>query len=137
MTSPYLALDIGFKRTGVALSESGMIAQPLTVLEAKPPHMTGVVQDVITLVKEYEIATLVIGVPYSSEEAETTQALKVEQVILQIESALKDHALTVEIARINEFHSTRDAAIQYPTAPIDAGAAAIILQDFLDQHSVL
>ena len=133
MNSPYLALDIGFKRTGVALSESGMIATPLTVLEAKPPHMTNVVQDVMALIKEYDVATLVIGVPYSEEEAETSQALKVEQVIIQIETAIKEHGLSIEIERINEFHSTRDAALQYPSAQLDAAAAAIILQDFLDQ----
>ena len=137
MNSPYLGLDIGFKRTGVALSESGLIAQPLTVLEAKPPHMNGVVQEVLQLLKEHEIRTLVIGVPYDEDESQTSQALRVEQVINQIESGIKEQQLLVEIVRSNEYHSTQDAAALYPNTPDDAAVAALILQDTLDASTLV
>ncbi len=134
MTPPYLGLDIGLARTGVALSESGVLAQPLTVLEAKPPHMTGVVQEILKLIAEYEARTLVIGVPYSEDESSTSQALKVEQIISQIEAAIKEHGLEVEIVRSNEYHSTQDASVLYPHVASDAAAAALILQDQLDHQ---
>jgi putative Holliday junction resolvase len=129
MNSPYLGLDLGFKRTGVALSESGMIAHPLGVIEAKPPHMTNVVQEILEIVRQHEVATLVIGVPYTQDEALTSQALRIEQVISQIEQALP---AIVEVIRVNEFHSSLDAAELYPKIDKDSAAAAIILQDYLD-----
>lgn len=135
ISSPLLGLDLGLKRTGVALSESGLLAQPIGVIEAKPPHMTGVVQEILGYIKKYEIATLVIGVPYTEDEATTSQALKVEQIITQIDDALHQENLLVTIERINEFHSTRDATALYPTTDADSAAAALILQDFLDQHA--
>lgn len=135
MNSPLLGLDIGFKRTGVALSESGLLARPLTTLEAKPPHMHGIVQDIISLVKEHEAVTLVIGMPYREDDAPTEQSLKVDQVVTQLEDRLRETGLTVEIVRMNEFHSTRDAALLFPRDDPDAAAAALILQSYLDQTS--
>jgi putative Holliday junction resolvase len=135
MTSPLLGLDIGYKRTGVALSESGMLAHPLTVLEAKPPHMTNVVQEVIELLVKYEVRTLVIGLPLGENEELTSQALKTDHTTNQIEAAIASRKLPVEIVRVNEFHSSLDAQQLYPTVPLDAAAAAVILQDYLDQHT--
>lgn len=137
MSNSVLALDIGLKRTGVAISESGLIAQPLGVIEAKPPHMQAVVKAVLEYIEEYNVGTLVIGIPYSQEEHLTSQALKVEQIIGQIEKAVKDQASAknVQIVRINEYHSTQDAKLLFPTTDPDAAAATIILQDFLDQRT--
>ena len=136
MLSPLLALDIGFKRTGVALSESGIIAQPLGVIEAKVPHMTNVIDEVLLLIKEYDICTLVIGVPYGAEDEMTDQALRVENIITQIEDRITAlQPTSLEIVRVNEYASTQDAAGQYPGAERDAAAAALILQDYIDQNA--
>ncbi|MBU6389231.1 Holliday junction resolvase RuvX [Patescibacteria group bacterium] len=135
MNSPLLGLDLGFRRTGVAISENGLLARPLTVIRARPPHMQVVVEAVIQLVNEHKIATLVIGLPYTEDDRLTSQALKVERIISQIDSALAAQGMKPEIKRINEFHTSLDAAAIYPEAPLDAAAAALILQDYIDQHA--
>ena len=132
MISPLLGLDIGLKRTGVALSESGIISQPLTVIEAKPPHMTNVVQEIVRFVREYDIVTLVVGVPYTEDDSDTTQALKVEHIITQLEEALAVLPHPPVIERVNEAFSSIDAHELYPNTPIDSAAAALILQSYLD-----
>lgn len=134
MNSPLLALDIGLKRTGVAISESGLIAQPLTVIEIKPPHFHKLVSGVVDLVQEFSIQTLVIGVPFTMDEGPTGQALKVEQIISHIEQAFTSSKSELKIVRVNEYHSTLDAAKLYPTTDPDSAAATIILQDYIDSN---
>lgn len=134
MNSPLLGLDIGFKRTGVALSESGLIAQPLTTLEADQPHMTKVLQGLLALVKEYEVRTIVVGLPYTEAGAPTSQSLKVSSFLQSLRDFLKQHELTPEIVEVNEFYSSQEADELYPHVERDAAAAAIILQHYLDQH---
>ena len=134
MSSPLLGLDIGLKRTGVALSESGIVAQPLTVIEAKPPHMENVISEIVALVSEYEVRTVVAGLPYTSEDGATAQALKVEQILTRLEEALAKLPDPPVIVRANEFHSSLDARERFPNDPIDSAAAAIILQSHLDEQ---
>jgi putative transcription antitermination factor YqgF len=137
MNSPLLGLDIGLKRTGVALSESGIIAQPLTVIEASPPHMGNVVTEVCRLIQEYGIRTLAVGLPYTAEDGVTAQSLKVEGILTQLEEALAELPEPPDVIRINEFASSLDAKEQYPHDPIDSAAAAIILQSYLDENQAL
>jgi len=132
MNSPLLGLDVGLKRTGVALSESGIIVQPLLVLEAKPPHLTNVVREVVKLVQEYEIKTLVVGMPNTSDDGTTAQALKVESIISQLEDALGRLPKPPLLEKVNEFGSSIDARELYPNDPIDSASAAIILQTYID-----
>lgn len=130
--SPLLGLDIGLHRTGVALSENGQYAEPLTVLTATPPHAHTVLPKIIALVEQYKINTIVIGLPFTQDDAATTQAQKVERLIEQLQDLLANSNLTIPIERINEFHTTKDASREYPHASVDAGAAALILQYYLD-----
>ena len=130
--SPLLGLDIGLHRTGVALSEGGTYAEPLTVLTATPPHPHTVLPKIIELIQKYHIRTLVVGLPYTEEDSPSSQALKVERLIEQLQERLTKAGLSLPIIRINEFHTTKDAARTFPDAPADAGAAALILQYHLD-----
>jgi len=134
MNNPLLGLDIGFTRTGVALSESGMIAHPLGVLEAKPPHMGNVIDAVMQYIEEYSIQTIVVGIPYTQEDETTTQALRVEQVINQLQTTLRHNNLHPDIVTINEFHSTADARALYPDLDDNEAAATLILQDYIDSN---
>lgn len=130
---PFLGVDLGGKRTGLALSENGILAHPFTVLEAKPPHLTTVINEMVEIIKKQEIATLIIGIPFTQDEALTSQALKVESVIEQLGLVLKQHHLDTAIVRVNEFHSTIDAKQLYPGVEIDAASATLLLQDYIDQ----
>lgn len=136
MNSPLLGLDIGLKRTGVAISESGLLAKPLTMIEAKPPHMAQAINQIVALTKEHEIKTLVIGVPYTQDEALTGQALKVEQIIIQLEEALRASKQDgTQLVRVNEFGSSQEAARRFPKDQLDSASAAVILQEYLDSFA--
>ena len=135
MNSPLLGLDIGLRRTGVALSESGLIAQPLAVIEAKPPHLQAMVQQVLQYVQKYEIKTVVVGLPLGEDNEITSQSLKVERIVNMLTEELQKLPDPPEITQVNEYHSTQDSRLLYPGADSDSAAAALILQDYLDQNS--
>jgi putative transcription antitermination factor YqgF len=137
MNSPLLGVDIGLKRTGIALSESGVIAQPLEVIEADPPHMTKVLHALVDRIKHHEIRTVVIGLPLTSDGEMTSQASKVTHLIGLLHAQLKEQNLDVDIEEVNEFYSTIEAASLYPGVEIDAASAALILQEYINEHSSL
>lgn len=136
MNSPVLALDIGLRRTGVALSESGLLAQPLGIIEWQPPHTHALVSSIIEHLQRFEIKTLVIGVPLSENEEPTEQAARTMAIISQIEEAVSREKLQVEIVSLNEYGSTIDGAMYFPDADRDSAAAALILQEYLEQQGV-
>src|SRR5690606_37179380 len=131
MSSPLLGHDIGLRRTGVALSESGLLAQPLTTLEWSYPHISSLAAQVNELVRRHEIKTVVAGLPFLEDEQDTDQARTTQTILDQLEAAC-DPAVT--FVTINEFHSSRDAAALFPDTDRDAAAAAVILQDYLEQN---
>lgn len=136
MNSPILALDIGLRRTGVALSESGFLAQPLGVIEWTPPHSHALVEGIIEHLRRYEVKTLVIGVPLNEDEEPTEQAARTLAILAQIEDAVRAAALPVSIVPLNEYGSTIDGKTYFPDADKDSAAAALILQEYLEQQGV-
>jgi putative Holliday junction resolvase len=65
---PYLAIDLGLKRIGVAYSPDGKIVTPLVAILRKNRNQAA--NEVKTYIKEYKIDVLVVGIPLggSSEE---------------------------------------------------------------------
>lgn len=133
MTSaPYLALDLGLRRTGVAFSESGLIASPLLTLSWEPPHLNAHVADIVREVVAHGIATIIIGTPLGEDESETSQSERIAPLITALRDELARSHAHVAVVLVNEFHSTQDALSQFPGVDKDAAAAAVILQDYLD-----
>ena len=135
MNSPLLGVDIGFKRTGVALSESGIIAHPLQVIEADPPHMSKVLHQLVALVGQYSIKTLVIGMPYHEDESLSPQAEKVTALVHNLQVLLNATHPEVKLVTSNEFYTSKEAKQLYPTTDKDSAAAAIILQDYITSYA--
>jgi len=136
-----LGLDVGDKRTGVALSDpQGILAVPLTVVTHKGEDAA--MNDIIKLVEQYEIERIVVGLPYSlsgklSQQAEKVTAfaerlsLRLKQSNLgQVDMQLWDERLSTVAADrlIAEAGTKRNKRKQHR----DAIAAAFILQGFLD-----
>jgi len=127
-----LGLDIGERRIGLALSESGILASPHGVLHRKSKK-----QDFARLqqlILELKVDHLVIGIPYSlnSDDPLGPQARRV----LRYAEALC-HTLQIPCHYHDERYSTVDAQQYLADAgrkkvPIDAAAAAVILQSYLD-----
>jgi putative Holliday junction resolvase len=132
-----LALDIGEKRVGVAVSDrSGRVATPVRVLGADQLGSAGGLR---ALVDEYEPASFVIGLPLSMDGTEGPQAARVRVVAeglgdrfgLPVEYV--DERLTsVEVSR-----AMREAGLSErdQRGKRDAVAAALMLQTWLDARS--
>lgn len=136
----YLALDVGDRRVGVAVSdESGSVAAPVTVVKraSKAQDFARIAQ----LVREHGVGTLVVGHPLNADGSSGHQAERIERYAAALDQALKSEGIDLAMVLWDEFLSTQQAqAAMIATgrkakdrrARIDAVAAAVILQDYLD-----
>jgi putative Holliday junction resolvase len=127
-----LALDWGNKRIGVAFSE-GYFAQPHSVIRRSSNAKD--YARIVALVAETGAEVVVLGLPRSFNPAEPIGPQA--KLVLKHYQALQE-ALDVPLALVNEQYSTADATALMTQAgkknkiPIDAAAAAVILQTWLD-----
>jgi putative Holliday junction resolvase len=129
-----MALDIGERRLGVAVSDSGILARPHSVLERKSRK-----EDFARLgrlITELKIERVIVGLPYSLSDPERIgpQAHRVKRYAEALAATL-----TIPFEYFDESYSTVDAqsyllASGSKKTPLDAAAAAVILQNYLDAH---
>jgi len=137
-----LALDVGDRRVGVAVSDAaGLIATPLTVI-----RRTSKADDfcrLATLLREQGAEKLVVGHPLNADGSAGPQARRVERYVAAMSEALEAEGLSVPIILWNEHGSTQRAqelmidagrSAKKRRQRIDAAAAAVILQDYLDEQ---
>jgi putative Holliday junction resolvase len=137
-----LALDVGDRRVGVAVSdEAGLLATPLTVIRRKSK-----VEDfckVARLVREQGAERLVIGHPLNADGSAGLQAKRIERYAAALSEALRLEGLSLPVIMWDEHGSTQRAqrlmigagrSARHRKQQIDAAAAAVILQDYLDEH---
>lgn len=137
-----LALDVGDKRIGVAISDpSQVLARSLKVIQRRSRQEDSAVEfdAVARLVEEYEVEKVVVGYPRSLDGKAHAQAEKVERYATGLAESL-----TVPILLWDERFSTvtaerlmREVGLKGRKGRegIDAVAAAVILQDYLDSRS--
>jgi putative Holliday junction resolvase len=127
-----MALDIGEQRIGIAVSDSGILATPHSVL-----YRGSKKEDFSTigrLATELKIDRLIIGLPYSLSgfESEGPQVRRIKRY-----AGALARTVPVPIEYFDESYSTVDAqsylaASGQKKLPLDAVAAAVILQNYLD-----
>ncbi|NOK60359.1 MAG: Holliday junction resolvase RuvX [Chloroflexi bacterium AL-W] len=132
-----MAIDVGGRRIGVALSDTTrLLASPLTTV-----HVTAKVsrlQQITELIEQHEVTALVVGLPLTLSGEVGPQAEFVQTFVdelrehLTIPIHLVDERLTtVEAERLMvEMGVKRDRRREQ----IDAVAASIILRDFLGTY---
>lgn len=131
----YLALDVGNKRVGVAVGSSeGRIASPLAVIRRGTIEQDAAALS--RLVREYDVEQLVVGLPRNTNNTASDQEILTRRYVAQLEPALG-----LPVVYHDERYSTATAMQQQQErgldekrgrATLDANAAAVILQDFLD-----
>ena len=137
-----LSLDVGDRRVGVAVSDdTGLIASPLTVI-----RRTSKVEDfdkIARLVQEQGVEGLVVGHPLNRDGSAGPQAQRVERYSASLAESLLAQGLDLPVLLWDERMSTQRAQEAMIAAGrkakdrrgrIDAVAAAVILQDYLDEH---
>lgn len=124
----YLGIDYGVKRIGLAIGDNdAKLAQPLATVTAA--------ELVATIQREGPFQAVVVGLPRSLDGHDTAQTLAVRRFSddmlwrhLRIEPVFQDEAATSAVAE----ERLKESGRPYTKADIDAEAAAIILQDYLD-----
>lgn len=139
--APVLALDLGEKLVGAAVSDDRLVT-----IKRLPPlkrsNWKRLLQEIVTLIQRYDAQTVVIGLPLRLDGSSGDAAEKVQQVATNLARSirqpvyLQDERLTSFEAMANlkaEGHKPGEIP-----ALIDGEAAAMILRDFIqtDQERV-
>jgi putative holliday junction resolvase len=139
-----LALDPGERRTGVALSdELGILATPLCILRVRARER---VEAVARIVREHGVVEIVVGFPKTLRGEVGPQARRVERFVEELRDAVD-----APVRLWDELYSTAEATARLavnrkgrrPSSGhrgraeephVDAVAAAVILQEYLDSR---
>lgn len=132
-----MAVDIGQRRIGVALSDiGGAIAQPAVVIEQRGWHH--MLAQIRRLVNENEVERVVVGLPLRMDGSEGEAAARARAFAARLQAAL---AVPVELQdeRLSTAEAERtmiagDARRAERRQHRDAVAAALFLQTYLDRR---
>lgn len=133
MTKQFLSLDVGTKRTGLALADSDVrLAYPVATLEMGDD----IFQNICQIVAERKIDSVIVGYPRNQSGEPTAQTAEIENFVESLKTYIdcpiifQDESLTSVEAEARL--SARQTKIT--RSDIDAEAASIILQDYLEQN---
>ncbi len=123
-----LAFDFGLKRIGVAVGNSLLRqAQPLVVIKA--PTNDGKFAAIEGLLKEWQPARCVVGLPTHPDGAEHEMTVRCRRFANQLHGRFG-----VDTVLVDERYSSAVLS-QRPGKHIDAEAAAIILQQYFNDYA--
>ena len=130
-----LALDIGERRIGVALSDPmHIIASPYSVIDRKitPDYKA----EIRKLISEKDVEALIIGLPLTLKNRISKQTEKVQLIIKELTSelALPVHTIDERLSSVSAKNTLKLKGVKtgHNKGEIDKIAAAIFLQEFLD-----
>jgi len=127
-----ICLDVGEKRIGVAVADlSVRIAIPYDTIVVDGDEL----KMIATIIQSEDADTVVVGYPRNQLGDATAQTRYVERFAKQLEPMVstiifQDESLTSVLAE----QRLKDQGGPYTKADIDAQAAAIILQDYIESH---
>lgn len=129
-----IALDIGNVRTGVAVADTNVrIALPYDTIAMNEDTFRG---EVAELVAQRSCNTIVVGYPRNQSGEPTAQTAYVEKIVkllddLDVKIVFQDESLTSVMAK----ERLNPELKKEHKGKIDAEAAAIILQDYLELYT--
>jgi putative Holliday junction resolvase len=139
-----VGIDLGERRIGVAVSDpSGTLARPLKTIERGASDAEAVerVQAVILeLAAEDEVGSVVVGLPMRLDGSPNRQTQRVGTMVTLLSARLAVPVFTqderLSSREAEERLSLREKDWRKRKAKLDAAAAAVILQDYLDKRSL-
>jgi putative holliday junction resolvase len=135
-----VGIDLGERRIGVAVSDpSGTLARPLTTIERGASDIDAVEQlrSMITeLTAEDEIGSVVVGLPTRLDGTPNRQTQRIGTMVTLLSARLPVPVFTYD-ERLSSREAEERLAIHEKDwrkrkLKLDAAAAAVILQDYLD-----
>lgn len=123
-----LGFDFGLKRIGVAVGNTSIRqAQPLSVIKAATN--AGKFEEIGTLIEQWQPAVCIVGLPSHSDGTEHEMSVRCRRFANQLHGRFG-----ISVILVDERYSS--AVIpQQRGELIDAQAAAIILQQYFDEHA--
>jgi putative Holliday junction resolvase len=140
MGSRVLAIDAGRRRVGFAISDpTRTLARPLTTLTVGDHDIVvRVAAEVSRLAAEEDgLVTIVVGVPVHLDGSPSEETRRVRQLVASLRART-----SIPVVEADERLTSREAegrlALREPDwkrrkARLDAAAAAVILQEYLDR----
>jgi putative Holliday junction resolvase len=139
-----VGLDVGEKRIGIAISDlTATLARPVGVLRPSGLELDAldvVAREIVRLAAEEDgVSAIVVGLPRRLDGSPNDMTPRVEQFARRLESktslpvALQDERLSSREAESRL--AMRDKDWRSRKAKLDAAAAAVILQDYLDSRA--
>jgi putative Holliday junction resolvase len=132
-----LAIDHGSKRMGIALSdETATIAQPLEFIPAEP--FADFLARLKQLITDKQVDQILVGMPRNMDGSYGPAALKVQEFVAVLKEMIAipiktwDERLTS--AQANRMLIQADVRRDKRKQRVDAAAAAILLQSYLDSR---
>lgn len=137
-----MALDIGNKRIGLALKPKALkVILPLEAIER--PRGRGE-NEVLDLIGEHSVETVIIGFPLNEEGRQTCQGLSVQRFCDRLLKRAAARGLKLNVRYVDEFATSIEAEGRLQEAAkgkkcnkykrmVDSTAASIILERYLEQ----
>lgn len=127
-----ISLDVGKKRIGVAVADMSVrIAVAYDTLDVDGSEIEAIAK----IVTSEQADTIVVGYPRNQSGEATQQTAYVESFTDRLEDIVPH--IVFQDESLTSVHAEQQLAAHnrpYTKADIDAQAAAIILQDYLEQH---
>jgi putative pre-16S rRNA nuclease len=132
-----LALDVGSKRIGVAITDLlGITAQGLETIQRQNKRKD--METLGRLLKDYEVREIVVGLPLRLSGAEGTQSEKMRRFASELESHF---GVTVHLwderwtsTEANRLLRETELSIQKRGRAVDRMAAILILQSWMEAN---
>ena len=126
-----LALDVGEKRVGLALADSSIrIAIPFGYFE----RSSQIIQQITEVMLQHNINTVVVGYPRNQSGEATKQTEAVEAFADELAKIELDADLVFQDESLTSVEAERRLGRVEDKGLIDAEAASIILQDYLEEN---
>ncbi len=124
-----LALDLGTKKTGIAISH-GEMAETLKTHFLDRTGVDGLIERLGQIIREQKVTKLVVGLPVDNNGDETKQSQWVREQAKKIADALG-----IELDFSPEVLTSWEA-VESGASPeeVDALAAKIILEQYINEH---
>ncbi len=132
----YLAIDHGGRRVGLAICDANeTISSPLAVLDRRG----NIFEEILAVVDKEDVEAVVIGLPLNMDDSEGPQARKVREFASELRKRL-EIPIHFQDERLSSFEAEQkfasvDRKRKHKRKPLDALAAAHILQTFLEERS--
>lgn len=128
-----MGLDLGERRIGVAVSDpSQVLARGIAVIERRSVEKD--LEAIAGLAEEYEVEAIVVGFPRRLNGTAGKEAKKAEAFAAQIEAHLELPVILWDerLSTVRAARALAEGGKRKRRLGIDAVAAVVILQDYLD-----